>query len=69
VRGAARRNGPTERRDRAAGRLHHDRVGRTSVKNADQFKTKIIGALRRLQNMPHIVRAFFGDPELQYITA
>ena len=49
--------------------VKHDRVGRTSVKNADEFKAKIIGALRRLQNMPHIVRAFFGDPELQYITA
>jgi hypothetical protein len=28
-----------------------------------------IGALRRLQKMPHIVRAFFADPDLRYITA
>jgi transposase len=49
--------------------VKHDRVGRTSVKNADEFQAKIISALRRLQNMPHIVRAFFADPELQYITA
>ena len=28
----------------------------------DEFKTKVIGALRRLQKMPHIIRAFFADP-------
>ena len=49
--------------------LTHDRVGRTSVHNADEFKTKILGALRRLQKLPHIVRAFFADPDLRYITA
>jgi transposase len=49
--------------------VKHDRVGRTSVTNADEFTTKIIGALRRLQNMPYLVRAFFGDPDLRYITA
>jgi hypothetical protein len=31
-------------------------------------KSKVIGALRRLQKMPHIVRAFFADPDLRYIT-
>ena len=30
---------------------------------------KIVSALRRLQKMPHIVRAFFADPDLRYITA
>jgi transposase len=49
--------------------IKHDRVGRTSVTGADEFKAKIIGALRRLQKMPQIVRAFFADPELRYITA
>lgn len=34
---------------------------------ADQFKALAVGALRRLQRMPHIVRGFFGDPELAYI--
>ena len=48
--------------------IKHDRVGRTSVKTAEEFKAKIVGALRRLQNMPHLVRAFFGDPNLRYIT-
>ena len=49
--------------------LTHDRVGRTSVTGPAEFKTKVIGALRRLQKMPHIVRAFFADPDLHYITA
>ena len=49
--------------------VKHDRVGRTSVTGPDDFKTKIVGALRRLQKMPHIVRAFFADPDLRYITA
>jgi transposase len=49
--------------------IKHDRVGRTSVTDADDFKTKIIGALRRLQKLPHIARAFFADPDLRYITA
>jgi transposase len=49
--------------------VKHDRVGRTSVTGPDDFKTKVIGALRRLQKMPHIVRAFFADPDLRYVTA
>jgi transposase len=49
--------------------VKHDRVGRTSVTGPDDFKTKVIGALRRLQKMPHIVRAFFADPDLRHITA
>ena len=49
--------------------LTHDRVGRTSVTGPDEFKAKVISALRRLQKMPHIVRAFFADPDLRYITA
>ncbi len=49
--------------------VKHDRIGRSSVRSADEFKTNIVSALRRLQNMPHIIRAFFADPDLRYITA
>src|SRR3954447_25398931 len=45
------------------------RAGRTSLTGRDDFKAKIVSALRRLQKMPHIVRAFFADPDLRYITA
>jgi hypothetical protein len=34
----------------------------------DDLKAKAIGALRRLQKMPGLVRAFFADPHLRYIT-
>jgi transposase len=49
--------------------VKHDRVGRTSVTSAEEFKAKALAALRRLQKMPHLVRAFFADPDLRYITA
>ena len=49
--------------------VKHDRVGRTSGTGPEQFKAKVISALRRLQKIPAIVRAFFSDPDLRYITA
>jgi len=33
------------------------------------MRSVVIGRLRRLRRLPHIVRGFFGDPELAYITA
>jgi hypothetical protein len=33
------------------------------------LKAKAIAALRRLQKRPGLVRAFFADPHLRYITA
>ena len=33
------------------------------------MKSVVTSRLRRLQRLPHIVRDFFGDPELAYITA
>jgi transposase len=49
--------------------IKNDRVGRAGVTGPDQFKTLATSALRRLQNMPHIVRGFFRDPNLAYINA
>lgn len=48
--------------------IKHDRVGRCGITGPDQFKALAVAALRRLQAMPHIVRGFFGDPNLAYIT-
>src|SRR5512144_532059 len=42
--------------------VKHDRIGRSSVTGADDLKAKAIGALRRLQKLPALVRAFFADP-------
>ena len=48
--------------------VKHDRVGKAAVTGPDQFKALAVTALRRLQRMPHIVRGFFADHNLTYIT-
>jgi transposase len=45
------------------------RVGRAGIDSHDDLKSKAVGALRRLAEMPEIVRGFFRDPDLRYITA
>lgn len=49
--------------------VKHDRVGRTSVTTREEFIALARAALRRLQRRPELIRAFFGDPDLAYITA
>lgn len=49
--------------------VKHDRIGKTGVTSQNDLKSKAIGALRRLQKLPHLVRGFFADPNLAYITA
>ena len=49
--------------------VKHDRIGKTGVTSKEDLKSKAIGALRRLQKRPGLVRAFFADPRLRYITA
>jgi len=48
--------------------VKHDRVDKAGVSGPDQFKALAVTALRRLQRMPSIVRGFFADPNLSYIT-
>ena len=47
--------------------VKNDRIGREVIMSKDDLKTKAIGALRRLQKLPDIVRGFFRDPKLSYI--
>jgi len=47
--------------------VKNDRIGREVIMSKDDLKTKAIGALRRLQKLPDIVRGFFRDPKLAYI--
>jgi transposase len=49
--------------------VKHDRIARSGVRNAEDLKSKAISALRRLQKLPGLVRGFFADPHLAYITA
>ena len=49
--------------------VKHDRAGKTTVASKDDLKATVISALRRLQKLPALVRGFFADPCLHYITA
>jgi hypothetical protein len=49
--------------------IKRDRIGKTGVISKDDLKSKAIGALRRLRKLPRLVRGFFADPQLSYITA
>ncbi len=48
--------------------VKHDRIARTGVTTADDLQANAIGALRRLQKLPHLVCSFFADPHLTYIS-
>ena len=48
--------------------VKYDRVGRTSVNSGEDFVALVRAALRRIQRRPALVRAFFADPDLAYIT-
>src|SRR5215207_8480562 len=49
--------------------VKHDRIGRAGVSGPDDLKAKALAALHRLQKLPDLVRSFFRDPNLRYITA
>jgi transposase len=49
--------------------VKHDRIGRVGGSGPDDLKAKALAALHRLQKLPHLVRGFFHDPSLHYITA
>lgn len=49
--------------------VKNDRIARAGVISKDDLKAKAVGALRRLQKLPGLVRSFFADPHLRYITA
>jgi transposase len=48
--------------------VKHDRIGRAGVTSPDDLKAKALAVLHRLQRLPHLVRSFFRDPNLRYIT-
>jgi transposase len=48
--------------------VKHDRIGKTGVTSQDDLKSKAVSALRRLQKLPTLIRGFFHDPHLRYIT-
>jgi len=48
--------------------VKHDRIGRAGVTGPKDLKAKALAALHRLQKLPEVVRSFFRDPNLRYIT-
>ncbi len=49
--------------------VKHDVVGRSTTTGPDDFTAKVLYALGRLAQLPQLVRGFFADPNLRYITA
>ncbi|MGH4016288.1 MAG: hypothetical protein ACRDSL_20665 [Pseudonocardiaceae bacterium] len=49
--------------------VKHDTVGRHLTTGPDDFTSTVVTALEWLTRLPHLIRAFFGDPNLRYITA
>jgi hypothetical protein len=47
--------------------VKYDRIARAVIQSEADLWNLMIGALRRLQKAPQIVRAFFRDPALRYI--
>ncbi|MHB8293844.1 MAG: IS630 family transposase [Acidimicrobiales bacterium] len=45
-----------------------DRIGRAGITSLDDLRSKATSALERFRRMPELVRAFFRDPDLPYIT-
>ncbi|MFI5782787.1 hypothetical protein [Nocardia sp. NPDC051570] len=46
-----------------------DHIGEADVTSKEYLKIKATGALLRLQKLPALVRGFFRDPNLAYLTA
>ena len=49
--------------------VKNTRLGRVVSHDKNDLKSKAIGALRRLQKTPALIRSFFRDPDLAYIAA
>jgi len=49
--------------------VKHDRIARAVPMTRDDLKEIAVNALERLKQCPGIVRGFFGDPKLAYISA
>lgn len=48
--------------------IKNDRVGRTIVRSVEELQDGIEKAVARLQHTPELIRAFFRDRDLLYIT-
>ncbi len=49
--------------------LKKHKLGKTTITGPDQFKQLATKFMRQLQSLPNIIRGFFGDPNLAYISS
>jgi transposase len=49
--------------------VKHDRIGPAGLDDERDLVAKARSAMHRLQKLPEVVRGFFGDPDLAYVTA
>ncbi len=49
--------------------IKHDRVGRMAARSKDELRKGVERAVARLQSAAEIVKGFFADPDLAYISA
>ena len=49
--------------------VKHDQLGKTTTRSQHDLETKARSALHRVQRLPQLIRSFFADPHLAYITA
>lgn len=47
--------------------VKHDKIGKSSIKNAAELRSRAIGALEYLRDFPEIITGFFRAPRLAYI--
>jgi transposase len=48
--------------------VKHDRLGRASIKNGTELRSRAVAALERLREAPELITGFFGAPRLAYIS-
>jgi transposase len=48
--------------------VKHDRIGRAGITSAEDLRRKAMAALERIARTPSLIKGFFGDPDLRYIT-
>jgi transposase len=49
--------------------VKHDRIGPAGLDDARDLVAKARSAMHRLRRLPGVIRGFFGDPDLAYVTA
>jgi transposase len=52
----------------ASKNARHDKIARAVPLTPDELRAVAVAALERLRRCPEIVRGFFGDPKLNYIS-